>query len=288
MTSLEKVAANRRNARLSTGPKTLTGKRVSSQNSLRHGILAQQVLLASERASDLADLDGRLRAALHPADELESLLVDRVVSSAWRLRRALQAESADLERARAEVLRSLDDDLSAELDESFDRMQRASMQELADAGSWLESGGDPFRDPADDSDPLESAFTHLAEQDFPELLVDDDENSPGRQVRQHLLALGWTSEKARETLLEVITEEIHTLRREIRTRARRAKEARRAALRACLVPQAATLDRFLRYQSSIERSLFRALNELHRLQSARAGVPVPPPAALDVAVTTDP
>jgi hypothetical protein len=62
------------------------------------------------------------------------------------------------------------------------------------------------------------------------------------------------------------------------------------ALRACLVPQVGALDRLLRYETAIERSLYRSLHELHRLQAARAGVPVPPPAALDVdvAVTAEP
>src|SRR5262249_31799418 len=138
MTSLGKVAANRRNAQKSTGPRTLTGKRVSRQNALQHGLLAREGLLASERATYLPDLDRRLREALRPADELEALLVDRVVSCAWRLRRALQAESADLERARAAVLE--DDDPSAGLDESFDRMDRLTMRQLADATSWLEGG----------------------------------------------------------------------------------------------------------------------------------------------------
>jgi len=41
----------------------------------------------------------------------------------------------------------------------------------------------------------------------------------------------------------------------------------------------------LRYETALERSLYKALHELQRLQAARAGVPVPPPAAADVDVT---
>jgi hypothetical protein len=40
-----------------------------------------------------------------------------------------------------------------------------------------------------------------------------------------------------------------------------------------------------RYETTIERSLYRALHELQRLQAARAGQPVPPPAAVDVDVS---
>ena len=40
----------------------------------------------------------------------------------------------------------------------------------------------------------------------------------------------------------------------------------------------------LRYETALERSLYKALHELQRLQAARAGVPVPPPAEADVDV----
>lgn len=40
-----------------------------------------------------------------------------------------------------------------------------------------------------------------------------------------------------------------------------------------------------RYEVAIERSLFRALHELERLQTRRSGGDVPPPIALDVDVT---
>ena len=37
-----------------------------------------------------------------------------------------------------------------------------------------------------------------------------------------------------------------------------------------------------RYEAAIERSLFRALHELERLQARRLGADVPPPATVDV------
>jgi hypothetical protein len=40
-----------------------------------------------------------------------------------------------------------------------------------------------------------------------------------------------------------------------------------------------------RYESRMERSLFRSLHELERLQEARKGEPVPAPQAVDIEVT---
>jgi len=46
-----------------------------------------------------------------------------------------------------------------------------------------------------------------------------------------------------------------------------------------------SLAKLSRYETSIERSLYRALHELQRLQASRKGNPVPVPIALDVDVT---
>ena len=60
MATEAQIAANSRNALRSTGPKTLEGKRIVSQNALRHGLLAsdhyyttrtQRSLLSSPRTS---------------------------------------------------------------------------------------------------------------------------------------------------------------------------------------------------------------------------------------------
>jgi len=46
----------------------------------------------------------------------------------------------------------------------------------------------------------------------------------------------------------------------------------------------AALSRLSRYEFSLERAFYRNLHELQRLQAARAGMEVPPPVAIDVAI----
>ena len=45
------------------------------------------------------------------------------------------------------------------------------------------------------------------------------------------------------------------------------------------------LGKLRRYQTSDENSLYRALHELQRLQAARQGSPITPPAAVDIGVS---
>ena len=93
MASDAQIRANKENALKSTGPRTPTGKKTVRHNALKHGLLAQAVVLRDE--------DGRIRAIRlplsltnsRPEGELESLLVDRIAACAWRLRRLLRIET---------------------------------------------------------------------------------------------------------------------------------------------------------------------------------------------------
>jgi hypothetical protein len=98
MTSERKKVANRSNARRSTGPRTPAGKAAVALNSIRHGLLSRQSLVKGESEADLVGFGKRLRAQLAPVGELELLLADRIVSTAWRLRRALAVEAALISR----------------------------------------------------------------------------------------------------------------------------------------------------------------------------------------------
>src|SRR4051812_48546954 len=87
--SERRLAANRRNAARSTGPRTPEGKAVVALNALKHGLLSREALVRGESEAELVAFAKRMRAQLAPVGELELLLADRVVSSAWRLRRAV-------------------------------------------------------------------------------------------------------------------------------------------------------------------------------------------------------
>src|SRR3954471_13010343 len=92
MTSQHQIEANRRNAASSTGPRTPRGKAVVALNAVQHGLLSRQAVIQGESEAELVELGKRLRGQLALA-ELELLLVDRIVSTAWRLRRVISLES---------------------------------------------------------------------------------------------------------------------------------------------------------------------------------------------------
>jgi hypothetical protein len=93
MTSLRQIEANRRNARLSTGPVTEEGKKQSRRNALRHGLTAETVIDALEDAEDYAGFEMAIAADYDAQSAVERELVLRLASLLWRLRRATAIES---------------------------------------------------------------------------------------------------------------------------------------------------------------------------------------------------
>jgi hypothetical protein len=79
-------------------------------------------------------------------------------------------------------------------------------------------------------------------------------------------------------------EEEREARRKVQDLRRRlkAQEERQRLLR--VVPDGPTMDKVMRYEGHATRQMLQALHTLERLQAARAGAPVPAPAALDVTV----
>jgi hypothetical protein len=92
MSSDAKRAANQRNARHSTGPRTAAGKAASSRNSLRHGLLARETCLPDEDPREFERLREQLFAELDPEGALEETCCNRIADAIWRLRRAGRLE----------------------------------------------------------------------------------------------------------------------------------------------------------------------------------------------------
>src|SRR5207237_8360223 len=88
----KKRAANRANAKKSTGPRTPEGKRRVSLNALTHGLTASTAVLPFENPDHFEKFAAALRAELRPAGFLQTLLSERVIDAAWKLRRASRAQ----------------------------------------------------------------------------------------------------------------------------------------------------------------------------------------------------
>jgi len=114
------VAANKRNARKSTGPRTERGKRSSAANRRSHGLLAGTVIFADDeekaRYNELLQL---WTIGSDPDDMIEAALIKQIVDNQWRLQQISSWESAAV-RARRRSCRSIVDALAQDNAGNFD------------------------------------------------------------------------------------------------------------------------------------------------------------------------
>ncbi len=90
----DRLAANRANALLSTGPRTEDGKRKSSLNAVKTGLTGVTVLLSTDDASEYQRHIAAYQAEFKPAGLEESELVQSLADISWRLRRIPGLEMA--------------------------------------------------------------------------------------------------------------------------------------------------------------------------------------------------
>ena len=88
-----RLAANRRNARKSTGPRTPAGKLASSRNAIRCGVFCRALLLPGESRALFRALWFDALHQFNPRGHIELSLVELIVESRWKLRRVQLAES---------------------------------------------------------------------------------------------------------------------------------------------------------------------------------------------------
>lgn len=300
-----KVAANRANARKSTGPRTREGKARSATNALSHGILAADaVVRAGEGTEDAqafaALLDGLLED-LDPASTLERLMVERVAVTAWRLRRLYRYELGAIrdraDEAAAGWAREQRDRWAVE-DGERRRLALAYQDELPlrefhftidlegeveDARAQVEAltAADPLDQPAG---PVGRALAEAAEYwNFTNLrgvvALDDDEAdyedaldvlTDGRADRDELARLAAAvAECQGETVERTWAWLADRARYRLEDAERQLAVRRRAEDRLRLlaaIPDDRALERVMRYETHLSRELTRTLAQLEQLR----------------------
>jgi len=96
MATDKQIQANRRNAQLSTGPKSKEALDQLGQRARKHSLAGGHAILPYEKAEDYDALRDDLYADYAPASTQECLLVDGIAQQQWKLQRANRLEVAQL------------------------------------------------------------------------------------------------------------------------------------------------------------------------------------------------
>ena len=265
-TSLAQIEANRKNALKSTGPKTLEGKRAVRFNALKHGLLSKAVVISDgdgkESQEEFDELLSQLRENLRPRGMLEEMLVERIAVCYWRLRRAVRAEVGltrlELDHVRLKYDRELH--LEANPDNLYnsstlDKMLRC----LEDARKDIEETGTIG----------ESVLMRLerwmkGDGPFVEKCLLLTETLLSRRKKE-------VREAAQASLVELISQEKDKVTRIREYIIGVEKKEVNAMTASKALPPVEVTDKILRYETAIERQLYRTIHELERLQQQRIG-----------------
>ena len=253
------VAANRANAKKSTGPRTAAGKAKSAHNGVKHGLCTRDLILrradSPEDAAEFEALLAELEEQYGAESAVEQALVESVAACLWRRRRALRFESAAMARQldAARANEAMDAEQFARVDKSFAEV-RAS---LAEAEEWT----DRLKSPP----PVEDV---AGRQEFDGLVKRLARRFERRERGQALIdrlivCVG--------DLVAANLGRMMTIRAEFGRLAGRMEKSQSGEVEVWL-PPFEELGKLVRYENMLNRQLHRALMELRRIREDRVNV----------------
>jgi len=274
------VAANRQNARRSTGPKTEAGKAVVARNPLGHGIYAvSPVVEGAETVEAWNDYRAAMWQSFEPQGMLEETLAERLILNAWRLRRIARYETG-------EILREIDGNTVEDLPDAKKTLEhRKFLHDFSAAGDntemsledaqWLLEEAFAYRPTAAAADELTDESAELDEYMKP---LEAAKTCTVGLVRQQLERMAKRHEWTAAVLLDWIRSDVEETI---------AKNRQKLAAIQCahLVPHPEIVAKIMRYESHLSRMFRRDLHELQRLQALRKGQPVAAPMVVDVGLS---
>ncbi len=324
MATAKQLEANRRNARVSTGPRSPAGKAVVRLNNFRHGLRCTLPVVPDvEHAADWEEHLAGVLDSLGPAGALEEALAGRVALMLWRLNRVVRYETSMIavaqDKAREDVRKvdQLDEILKKDAPAVRLKVAIREKEKHAQGLGWAESAlaaAGALGGPGDaEVDGGEAGCLLEFAREAMDIDVDlDDEDFLAGLGAAGGYDRAWTAGMVRAGLarlaahdrdgrwdVEVLVARVRATLRNRQAEGRReagrlAKEVRAAEQAVAtleertrarrLMPEEPVMQAVGRYEAHLERGLYRALHELHRLQAVRAGQHVPPPVVLDVTV----
>jgi hypothetical protein len=315
--SQRRIEANRRNAKRSTGPRTPRGKKIVSRNALKHGLLAREVVISGgdgeESQQEFDALVARLQKHYRPSGAMEEMLVERIVTCWWRLARVHRAETGEIRKELDSAY--FDSDVSASNKASVgfwmadllnpEVRNKASvpmfhpnsnMQERLEvlAKTQSEIKKDVLgaflllldlmrvkRDLTEVGHLSDSVRERLLDRfafcDSRLVILCDLFKAEQNNAEKEQLRSGDGVDARKDIVMHLINSEMERLESLIQDAPTREEHERAADMQIRSLPSAEKADRLLRYETHLERQLYRAMDQLERCQRRRTGDAVPPP-----------
>jgi hypothetical protein len=289
MTTEKQIESNKKNALISTGPMTDEGKAIVSQNAVKHGIFAKDLIISvgdgKEDAKEYRELLDGLVVSLGPIGQMECLLVEKIAVDFWRLRRVLRFESGSTRKFLDMAINNYYNKENQKDNEKIDE-DINEQQEFIDWNNRyilaLDNGEVTFDNPNWSNENLKSDINEdliLIMESIGEKVMNEDEyltfEDTGlefEQMKAILKRAGYTD--------KVIAEELKAcLKKKNKGYEKRIEElhqeklknafAEEVAVKVNSLPAGDTYEKVIKYEKAIQRSILQNIALLKRLQSMR-------------------
>ena len=250
-TSPKKIEANRRNSQLSPGPKSVQGKKTSSLNALKHGLLVKDVVITNragkEDQAEFEHLLTEFRNDYNPCGIAEDFLVRELAISYWKSARALRCERADVTCS------------------SDDRKDESEFSDLELLVLETQSASEGYRSLLENSRGIKFLLGKLSHA--------RDTLAAGGSLPEDLerwIAPGnWVGivHSGRQPIIAALEKEIENLTAEKDRVEHKEAQWRNDRRAYSAIPSKETLERIQRYETSNVRHRYRVEARLDRLQS---------------------
>lgn len=287
MTSDKQLLANQQNAKASTGPVTVLGKEMVATNAIKHGIFTKDLIIASgvgqENQAEYEELLENLITCLSPRNQMESLLVEKIAVDFWRLRRTIRFEAGSISKHIETILQyrylSYECKDSAALERDI-QYAKEKIEWNAAYLECLEKDEVKFDHPLWEGEAIESDirddFYRIA-RSFPDLTkAERDQLYEGdvsfADLSTLLLKRGCSNvEEISTRLIEIYSEENEQLEKEVKALEKKKivnQEEDRLNSMIGSVPSDENTEKALKYERSIQKSIFQNLFLLKKLQGS--------------------
>lgn len=309
LVSERKIQANRENALRSTGPRTERGKRTASRNAITHGFFAREVVIRAENGGESLEefqtLLGSLYESYKPVGVAEELLVQTIANCWWKKARVLRAENGEIQKqldsfaydqaqralyAAKQSISKLETSFSAELFAKLPALEIVNLCDSAKSDLRKHSPGWSYLakllqeakiEIIDDGYLSNTTAAKLFlsfdlwDPSFPQTCLHSASSSAG-EAETAASVDNRDDEAANEgnPLLRSICAQIEMIEL---SEKRAQKRETLAESRSLSLPPADAIDKFTRYEGPLDKQLYRAMDQLERLQRHRRGEKVPPP-----------
>lgn len=284
MTTENQHVANLQNAQLSTGPTTKVGKAVVATNAIKHGIFTKDLILTTEigqeNEDEYVEILNNLIDNLSPSNQMESLLVEKITVDFWRLRRTIRFETGSIAKCIKSLLKevySFGNQSNEKIDEDI-----CQKKELL---AWNKSYLDYLtKDKVTFNKSVWQGIDISSEiiEDFYLLAKSIDTLTKGERERLYnydldfddLQALlkknGYSEAKEISTkLIELYSRQNQRLEEEIQKLAKQKlsnAETNKLTYMLGMTPAADNTEKILKYERSLQKSIFQNLIMLKKLQ----------------------